>query len=106
MPARSRQVDRLVDRVKRAVREIDRFIVAVEEMKRERHPERCGWKGACSYCIRKLITIKSKIKYALELGAEEDRWEEAKHFMALWQRKARGGPCVHMDAFYAHHCVG
>ena len=106
MPARSRQVDRLVDRVKRAVREIDRFIVAVEEMKRERHPEHRGWKGACSYCVRKLITIKNKIKYALELGDEEDRWEEAKHFMALWQRKARGGPRVHMEAFYAHHYVG
>ena len=40
MPSRSRQVDRLVDRVKRVVREIERFIVAVEEpMKRERHPE-------------------------------------------------------------------
>ena len=103
---RSKQVDRVAERATLIAREIDAFIRSVEDMKREPGRRPRAWKGACNYCIRKLVTLKKKILYVIQIGPEMERWAELRHFVAIWMKKSRGGAAAHMNAFYARHYVG
>ena len=99
------QVDHLAERVAKIIFQVNKFIIAIEEMKNDGR-KRKSWKGACNSAIRKLVTLKGKLEYVLKMPEGEDRLVEANHFIECWEMKARGGPRKHMEASYAHHVVG
>ena len=99
------KVDHLAERVTKIIFEVNKYIIAIEEMKTDARGRK-SWKGACNRAIRKLVTLKGKLEYVLEMPEGEDRLIEANHFIERWELKSRGGPRKHMDASYAHHVVG
>ena len=66
------KVDHLAERVAKIIFEVDKFIIAIEEMKND-VPKRRSWKGACSYAIRKLATLKGKLEYVLSMPEGEEQ---------------------------------
>ena len=54
------KVDHLAERVAKIIFEVDKFIIAIEEMKTDSRGRK-SWKGACNRAIRKLVTLKGKL---------------------------------------------
>ena len=99
------QVDHLADRVAKIIFQVNKFIIAIEDMKNDGRKQK-SWKGACTNAIRKLVTLKGKLEYVLKMPEGEDRRIEANHYIERWEMKARGGPRTHMRASYERHYVG
>ena len=53
------KVDHLAERVAKIIFEVNKYIIAIEEMKTDARGRK-SWKGACNRAIRKLVTLKGK----------------------------------------------
>ena len=58
------KVDHLAERVTKIIFEVNKYIIAIEEMKTDARGRK-SWKGACNRAIRKLVTLKGKLEYVL-----------------------------------------
>ena len=99
------KVDHLAERVAKIIFEVNKYIIAIEEMKTDARGRK-SWKGACTNAIHKLVTLKGKLEYVLEMPEGEDRRVEANHFIERWEMKSRGGARKHMQMSYERHYVG
>ena len=77
------KVDHLAERVAKIIFEVNKYIIAIEEMKTDARGRK-SWKGACNRAIRKLVTLKGKLEYVLALHTLSE-WA---HTLSKWAHTA------------------